>query len=274
MKPIRVALSGSGFKFPAHVGALKAIRDEGFAPVEYAGTSGGSIISALAASGMSVDAMEALTLSRDWSDMLTFSPWSLLTKIGYCTGDTLLGFLNDMTKGVAFKDLSVDLSIVASDIGGAKPYLFSKITTPYASVALAARASASIPFVYAPIQYGKAYLMDGGLVNNIPVDLLAAGYAPRIGIQLISKTSQLRTGVHGVLDIAPRVIGLMLSSNDETHVDLGCSQGARVAWVETVYVDGLDRNMSKSDRQRLMADGYAAAKKLLETVDPLVGYSS
>ena len=85
-KPIRVALSGSGFKFPAHVGALHAIRDAGYEVIEIAGTSGGSIVASLAAVGMDLDIMKALTLTRDWADMLTFSPWSLAVRLSIEAG--------------------------------------------------------------------------------------------------------------------------------------------------------------------------------------------
>lgn len=103
------------------------------------------------------------------------------------------------------------------------------------------------------------------MVNNIPVDRLVVDDVPRIGIQLVSKTKPLGAGMHGILDIAPRLVELMLSAQEKTHVDLGRAEGAKIAWVETGYVDGLDRNMSRADRQRLMADGYAATMALLSS---------
>ena len=115
MKALRLALSGSGFKFPAHVGALMAIRDAGFTPIEYAGTSGGSIVAALAASGMDLDTMKSLTMTRDWSDMLTFSVLSILGGKGFCSGDTLLDWITKTTNGATFDDLTVPLTIMASD---------------------------------------------------------------------------------------------------------------------------------------------------------------
>ncbi|MBX9900811.1 MAG: patatin-like phospholipase family protein [Burkholderiaceae bacterium] len=263
MKPIRIALSGSGFKFPAHVGALHAIRDAGFAPIEYAGTSGGSIIATLAACGMDLDYMKALTLTRDWSDMLSFSPWSLITNMGYCSGKTLQNWLAENTHCKTFKELDVDLVVMASDVVSELPFEFSKLNTPDLPVAIAARASASIPIVYSPVQLTKesvrpVMLMDGGMVNNIPIDQLTIDSVPRLGIQLVSKSSPLAAGSHSLFDIAPRVINLMMSSNENTHIDLGLQIGAQVAFVETGYAGGLDRNMSTQMRQRLFDDGYAA----------------
>ncbi|GAC1315555.1 MAG: hypothetical protein NVSMB28_00220 [Collimonas sp.] len=271
MKPLRVALSGSGFKFPAHVGALLAIRDAGYTPVEIAGTSGGSIVATLAASGMPLDAMCKLTLSHDWSGMLSFSPWSLLTNLGYCSGNALLDWITKNTGGKTFADLDIDLIVMASNVATEQPFEFSKTATPNVPVALAARASASIPFVYAPVTMGNmdntadtpVMLMDGGMVNNIPVDKLTVDAIPRIGIQLVAKQSSLGAGTHSIFDIAPRVIDQILSANENTHVELDEQDGAKFAFVETSYASGLDRNMPPAIRTRLMQGGYETTKNAL-----------
>ena len=263
LKPIRVALSGSGFKFPAHVGALAAIRDAGYAPIQLAGTSGGSIVASLAAIGMPIEAMRELTLTRDWSDMLTFSPWSLLTNMGWCSGSNLLDWITAQTAGKTFADLATDLVVMASDVSSETPFEFSRSATPGAKIALAARASAAIPFVYAPVQYDGALLMDGGCANNIPVDKLTIDQVPRLGIQLVSKTSPLAAGTHSVVDIAPRVIDLMMSANENTHVDLDLQLGAHFAFIETGFASGLDRNMGADIRQQLYDNGYAGATAAL-----------
>lgn len=257
--PVRVALSGSGFKFPAHVGAISAIEKTGHEIVELAGTSGGSIVAALFACGMPADEMRDLTMQRDWSDMLSWSPLSLMTKMGYCSGKKLMDFLTERTEGRTFADLSIDLTIVASDVSGCRPFVFSRDQTPDAPVALAVRASAAIPFVYTPIQYRGAWLMDGGMVNNIPVDRLKHDETKRLGVQLVTRKKPLSDGLHTVFDIAPRLVELMLDANENTHLDLGERLGARIAFVETGYASGLDRNMPGDVRQRLMDDGYRGA---------------
>jgi len=266
MNPIRVALSGSGFKFPAHVGALHAIRDAGFVPIEMAGTSGGSIVATLAACGMDLDQMKTLTLERDWSDMLSFSLGSVLTRMGYCSGAALLAWISENTAGKTFGDLTMDLVVMASDVAAEVPFEFSRAATPGAPVALAARASAAIPFVYAPVEYGSAMLMDGGCCNNIPVDKLTIDDVPRIGIQLVSKASPLAAGTHSAIDIAPRVIDLMLSANENTHVDLAEQQGAHFAFIETGFASGLDRNMPLAVRQQLFNNGYAGTAAALADI--------
>jgi NTE family protein len=265
MKPIRVALSGSGFRFPAHAGALHAIRDAGFKPVQYAGTSGGSIIAALAACGMDLDEMKELTLTHDWSGMMSFSLWALFDG-AYCSGDALHNWIDNATLGKRFSGLNADLVIMASDVAAEQPYEFSSTKTPSIPVSLAARASASIPFVYKPVEAGNALLMDGGIVNNIPVDKLMIDDIPRLGVQLTSVTTPWRSRNKTLFNLVPRVFDLLFSANENTHVELDKAEGAHFAFVECGYASSLDRNMSGALRLRLFNDGYAATRRALMAI--------
>jgi NTE family protein len=265
MRPIRVAHSGSGFKFPVHVGALMAIRDAGFTPVEYAGTSGGSIVAALAAAGMDLDAMRHLTMNRDWSDMLTFDFLTAVRLRGYCSGNTLLNWIADRTMHATFNDLKVPLTIMSSDASTETGFEFSKRTTGDTPVAFAARCSACIPDVYAYVNFRGAVLQDGGLVNNIPVGKLIVDDVPRIGIQLTSKTRPIQRGSSlSVVELLSRDINMVLSANENIRVDLDEHEGAYFAFVETGYANGLDRNMSAAIRERLFSDGYRCTLQALE----------
>ncbi|WP_233272943.1 patatin-like phospholipase family protein [Paraburkholderia acidisoli] len=167
MKPIRVALSGSGFRLPAHLGALQAIADAGYEVVELSGTSGGSIVASLYASGMSLDVLRELCMSLDWSPMMSFSPWALVASQSLCSGNTLLQYLQKLTDGKKFSDLSIELKVIASDLLTEKEFVFSRAATPDAELATAARASASIPLVFAPVAFANSLLVDGGCCNNM-----------------------------------------------------------------------------------------------------------
>src|SRR5207245_2253109 len=122
------------------IGALTAIHEAGYEIVEIIGTSGGSIIAAMFACGMSLPDMEKLALTKDWSEMMRWSPFAIANH-GFCNGNALHKFLQDNTGGKKFKDLLIDLTVVASDIAQEKPLIFSKSTTPDVEIALACRAS-------------------------------------------------------------------------------------------------------------------------------------
>jgi NTE family protein len=262
MSKIRLAFSGSGFRLGAHIGALKAVLDAGYDVVEVAGTSGGSICAALFAAGMPIVDMVELVSTMDWSPLLTFDPWSGLRNGGYCSGDKLLAFLHGKTGGKTFAELSIDLKIIASDLGGEKQVVFSKATTPDMPIALAARASASIPFVYTPVKYQGMTLVDGGCCDNLPADALTVDAAPRLGVYLLSDDPPAQS--MDLATMAGRVIDLMLASNEDLHVASAEKSGARIVRVETAYANSLDRNMPAAIRQRLFDDGYAAADAALK----------
>jgi NTE family protein len=263
MKSIRVALSGSGAKALAHVGALAAIEDAGFQIVELAGTSGGALCSALYASGMSAGAMRSLIMEMDWAPLMAISPWSILSGKGYCSGNALLKFMTEQTAGKTFADLDIDLTIMASDVSSEVPYRFDRHLTPGIPVALAGRASASIPIVFAPVLMESAVLMDGGLVVNLPVDLLTVDSIPRLGVELTSQCEPFKPGHRGLNKIVPHLIDLMIQSTEDAHIELGKLKGAQVVQVDTSFASPLDRKMLLATRERLYENGYQATSQAL-----------
>lgn len=266
MRPIRVALSGSGFRLGAHLGALQAIEDAGFQVVELAGTSGGSIIASLYSSGMPLDVLRELCMTLDWSPMMTFSPWTLITKQSLCSGDALLQYLQKLTDGKTFADLDIDLKVIASDLLTEKEFLFSKKTTPYAQIALAARASASIPVVFTPVAYQNALCVDGGCCDNIPASALTVDDVPRVGIYLESDDAPLLPGAYGIATLAPRMIDLLLASNETSHVELDTKNGAQIIRISTGFASSFDRNMKPAIRQQLYDAGYTTTAAALKTL--------
>lgn len=269
MRPIRVALSGSGTKISAHIGALQAIVDAGYTIVEIAGTSGGSICAALFACGMPLEVLHRLAMTMDFAPLMAMSPWSILTGKGYCSGANLLRFLEMKTHNRKFSDLGVHLTIVSSDVSNERPHIFSNELTPDTLVALASRASASIPIVYVPVLIGDAVLMDGGMVSNLPVDLLKVDAAPRIGIELTAQCSPFMPGRHGLNKVVPHLIDLMIQSTEDAHISIGKLHGATVAQVETGFASSLDRKMPRATRERLYEVGYTTTHDVLVRHDSI-----
>ena len=261
-KQIRVALSGSGFKFPAHVGALRAIEDAGYEIIEIAGTSGGSIVSALYASGMPLDHMQEMTMNENWSRMLTPSLWSIATMQGYCNGDALHLWIEEQTHGMHFNETRIPLTIMASDVSDETPYEFSRKQTPTVSIATAARASAAIPAAYTPVRTtDNCWLVDGGCCNNIPADKLVQDDIPRLGVQLVSKTTPWRPTNFKIIDMFPHLLNMILSANENTHVEMDKYEGTAFAFIETGYASSMNRNMNTALREQLYKDGYEGASK-------------
>lgn len=263
MKPIRVALSGSGFRLGAHIGALQAIEDAGYTVVELAGTSGGSIVASLYASGMPLDDMRQILMDLDWSRMMRFSPWSLIRHQALCSGDVLLKYLLERTDGKTFAQLDIDLKVIAANLLTEGEFQFSKASTPDVPIALAARASASIPIVFAPVAVAGGLMVDGGTCDNMPVSDLTVDEVPRVGIYLVSDNNPLPSGTYGMPTLAPRIIDLMLASNLSARMAVDRRDGATIVDVPTGYASSFDRHMARVTRQRLYDDGYRAVERAL-----------
>ena len=200
--------------------------------------------------------MKALALTYDWSGMMSFNPLSLF-RMGLCSGSKLLDFLNEHTGGKRFGDLSIDFAAVTSDLTNSARFTFSKANAADVPVALAVRASASIPFIYEPVRYNGMLLQDGGMVSTIAADSLTVDDVPRLGIQLVSNDLKLSpNGTLSFTGLAMRDIDLMLSACESAHVSAAQAAGATMVFVDTSYASTLDRNMAVATRERLYDDGY------------------
>ncbi len=160
---VGLVLGGGGAKGAAEVGALKVIEQTGI-PIDYiAGTSIGSIIGGLYACGYRSADLDSLFRNQDW--MKTFGDDIL-------KGKEIEGLFKDLTKlpdSINFDKLPIPFRCVAVDIKGDSVVVMHK-----GSLTLAMRASMSIPGAFKPVKIDGKVLVDGGMKNNLPVDVVKA----------------------------------------------------------------------------------------------------
>jgi NTE family protein len=166
-----LAFGGGVVLGAAHIGVLKAMDETGFRADCVAGTSIGSFIAAMYAFGKSWREIEKVALELDWSDLsgLTFSGYGLLSMRKF--GEIVRAQLG--TRRI--EDAPVPLAIVATDICTGLEVVLRK-----GDVATAVMASSSIPGIFKPVELGEMLLVDGVLVENVPVSPLKAMGASRI----------------------------------------------------------------------------------------------
>ena len=218
---VGVVLGGGGAKGASHIGVLKYIEEMGI-PIDYvAGTSMGSILGGLYALGYSPDQLTELIAGMDWSQYIgnkidrpmmsyearwrnstlmlnvPFSLESLLDKntnksfisqlpSAYVNNSSLVNLFNDLCVGyqeeMDFNDLPIPFACVATDM-----ITGNEVVLRSGSVPTAMRASMAIPGVFSPVKLGDKVLVDGGLVNNFPADVLREmGADIIIGIEITS----------------------------------------------------------------------------------------
>lgn len=162
-----VALGSGSARGWAHIGALQALKEMGVKPDIVAGTSAGALVGACYAAGK-LDLLEEWALSLDWKEMVGLLDVRLIG--GLLEGRKLFRFFEQHMDGLAIKDLQLPFGAVCTDLeSGRELWLRS------GHVIDAVRASISLPGVFRPYRTNNnRFLVDGGLVNPVPVSLARA----------------------------------------------------------------------------------------------------
>ena len=162
---VGLALGGGGAKGIAHIGVLKALNDN-HVPVDYiAGTSVGAMVASMYAFNISIDAIAQIAQRLTLTQITTFK----FNKTGFFTADPLKEILIEHLGDVNIEDAPIPLAIIATDLTSGEEVVFTQ-----GSVADAVCASASIPGVYIPMQLNGRTLVDGGIVQSVPVQAVKA----------------------------------------------------------------------------------------------------
>ena len=163
---IGVALGGGSARGYAHIGALNALEKHQLVPDIVVGTSFGAIIGVLYALGKSVEDITTFACSQRQQDLWDIVDFGL-HRAALFRGNRLEGYLDRITEGRHFSDLSREFVIVATDVDTGQ-----RVNLTQGSLAKALRASSSLPGIFAPVEIDGRRLVDGGLGSPIPVKTL------------------------------------------------------------------------------------------------------
>jgi len=163
---IGLALGAGAAKGFAHIGVLQALEDSGIRIDMIAGSSMGAIIGGGYAAGMSVDELAEVALTSDWLDVLTLIDPVIPTR-GFIDGQRITAFLNDLYKNQNIEDLTIPFAATTVDILKGDLYVLNK-----GNLANAARASSSIPIIFNPMAHNDRVLVDGGMIDPVPIDVV------------------------------------------------------------------------------------------------------
>ena len=159
---IGLALGGGAARGFAHVGVIQVLEQQGLLPDLVVGTSAGSLVAALYASGRNGAELEQAALRMEEA---AITDWTLpLFNRGLLRGDALARYVNAQVKGKTIQDMKRPLGIVATDLANGQGVLFQRGDT-----GTAVRASSAVPGVFSPVAIGGREYVDGGLVAPVPV---------------------------------------------------------------------------------------------------------
>jgi NTE family protein len=158
---VGLVLSGGGARCFSHIGGLKALEQHGIRVSAIAGSSSGAIIGALYASGLDADTLYTIVKTINYGDF-----WRTGVKGGLISHDGLAELVS-VHAPKTFEGLKIPLAVTTVDIQSGE-----LIILQHGPLTPAVCASNAFPGLFAPINYLDRYLMDGGILNNFPVDII------------------------------------------------------------------------------------------------------
>jgi NTE family protein len=159
-KGVGLALSGGAVLGAAHVGVLEVLEQHGVRPSYVAGTSAGSVVGAVYCAGVSLRRIRLAALQLEWAQLGSV----VLPRRGFLDGGRLEESIVDMIGDRTFDDLEIPFAAAATDLVSEELVILNE-----GRVAEAVRASCALPGVFTPIEREGGLLVDGGLINNLPV---------------------------------------------------------------------------------------------------------
>lgn len=170
---IGLALGGGAARGFAHVGVIQVLEEAGIRPDLVVGTSAGSLVGAIYASGKTGAQLQQVAESMEEAAL---TDWTLpLFSRGVFRGEALARYVSNQVNGRTIESMSIPLGIVATDLQSGQGVLFRQ-----GDVGIAVRASSAVPAVFLPVRINGREYVDGGLVAPVPVH-----YARDMGAELV-----------------------------------------------------------------------------------------
>lgn len=210
---IGIALGGGAAKGFAHIGVLKMLEANGLQPVVVAGTSAGSVVGVLYASGYTSFELQQIAGNLHQAEIRDVNPFSG----GMLKGQKLQDYINNQIQQRPIENLKRPFAAVATRLETGKRTVFTR-----GNAGQAVRASSSIPGVFAPVVIGDFTYVDGGIVSPVPVDAARAlGADIVIAVDISSKASgKTPDSLMGVVNQSIAIMGQKLGAQELARAEV------------------------------------------------------
>ncbi len=262
---IGLALGSGGAKGLFHIGVIKVLEENNI-PIDFiAGSSAGACIGSFYAVSKSTKNIEKKALPSNWRQLLSLFLYPSL-KQGFFKGEKLIKFIESAIGKVHFKDLKIPFSVVVTDLKTGEAVVINK-----GEVALAVRASGSLPLIFKPVKMEEMLLVDGGLSMPVPVSVVK-----KMGADLIiavnleasyfngynsSYNNNKNYGFYKVADTSIKVLRHQLSYLNAREADIVVSpKMGEVRWGKIIRGNG----------KVVIAEGEETMRKLIPQLKDLI----
>jgi len=206
---IALVLGGGAARGFAHVGVIRALEQEKIPIDLVVGTSVGSLIGAIYASEMNSFELEWIAFSLQKEDLFDYGVLTAMMGMGLAKGDKLEAFVKGKVATQDIEQLKLPFAAVATDLNWG-----TKVVLDRGSIARAVRASSAIPGVFQPVLHMGKLLVDGGVVDNIPISVARAKGADLVVAVDISENVG-NTNITNLVDVMLQAANIMFALNVE-----------------------------------------------------------
>lgn len=245
-KKVGLALGGGAVLGAVHVGVLKALEEKNIKINAICGTSAGAIVAALYAFGKTPAQIEKIVVEFEWKKLSSLT----LSKYGVLSNDKIGDIIKLNIGDKKFKDANIPLGMIATDITTGEKVVLDK-----GSVSDAVVASTCIPGIFIPVEIGGRFLVDGGIVENVPLSCLKnkdVDYL--IGVDLVPERSYKKP--ENVIEVLYNSFNFLVRINKKAQIkeaDL------------TIKPDLTEYNaVDMSQIKELIDLGYEETKKIIK----------
>lgn len=255
---VALVLGGGGAKGFAHIGVIKVLESHGIRPKLVVGTSAGSFVGGLYASGLSPFALQQLALNLEESDVRDLT----LSRQGFLLGQKLQDYINSQVSQQPIQNFPIRFAAVATEADTGRKVVFTR-----GNAGQAIRASCSIPNVFVPVTIAGKVYVDGGLVSPIPIETardLGADVVIAVDISARPSAGQTRSA-WALLDQTINIMGQQAINRELPLADVVIKP--MVLGVGTLELESKHRSLLEGERAaqaKLPAILAAIAKKRAE----------
>ena len=253
---IGLAFSGGSALGIAHVGVIKCFWEHKIPINCVAGTSAGAVAAVCVAFDVPVEKMIEVSKGLSWSNISEFN----YSKMGLSSNRPMKEIMAEITGNAKIEEAHIPLAIIATNIDTGEEVVFRK-----GDVAEAVMASTCLPAFFVPIKTRRRKLVDGGLVENMPISPLGKmGAEIRIGVDLSRWRRYKKT--KNILDVIINTYGIFTRS-----------QSSSVREKAEVLIEPHLENFTPSDFEKvdeLMEEGYRAAEMMMPKIKKLIEEAS
>jgi len=246
---VGLCLSGGGARGFVYIGAFKAFEEKGIHFDAVAGSSIGSLFGALYASGISAEEMYKLTKSAKNSDFRKAKLGFLPSKM-----DTMRDNLKRLLPAKKVEELKIPYYAVAVDLKTGKEVRFDS-----GELAMIITGSCAIPGVFVPVKYKNMTLIDGGVVNNVPSDVLKMNGCDFVVTIDCNSTRGGGTSSNSIITQFVTSVGIMMANNSRNGLDMS----------DLIIYPNTEKfsSLNIGNKEEMIEEGYRATMEIMDEVE-------